>query len=113
MYLEKEDLIKNSINNISNIDIVYLPNDKKDLLSKTYENALLTFELVQNLKIEEEKLIEYSKDYKSLHQKVRKMQKYIKHIYTRCKAVAPLPVCRLISQPLAIKALTTGSFAFF
>ena len=49
----------------------------------------------------------------SKKKKVRKMQKYIKHIYTRCKAVAPLPVCRLISQPLAIKALTTGSFAFF
>ena len=77
LYSEKEDLIRNNINKISNVNILYLPKDKKDLLNKTYENSLLTFELVENLKIEEKKLTEYSKDYKSLHQKVRKIQKKI------------------------------------
>ena len=56
LYSEKEDLIRNNIYNMSNVDILYLPKDKKDKLNKTYENALLTFELVENLKIEERKL---------------------------------------------------------
>ena len=77
LYSEKGDSIRKSINSISSIDINYLPDEKKDIFVQNFEKALLTFDLVENLKQEEKQLAAYSQDYKSLHQKVRKIQKSI------------------------------------
>ena len=77
LYSEKGDSIRKSINSISSIDINYLPDEKKEIIVQNFEKALLTFDLVENLKQEEKQLAFYSQDYKSLHQKVRKIQKSI------------------------------------
>ena len=75
LYESNENDIKKSINEISVLDIDYLPDSKKELFSNIYSNAFLTFELVENLKNNEKILNEYNKDYRSLHQSVRKKQK--------------------------------------
>ena len=85
LYHTNEEKIKQSINDISSLDISYLPNEKKEVLLSTYSNAILTFELVQNLKNEDEILNNYNKEYKSLHKSVRKIQKRVFKIDIKIK----------------------------
>jgi len=75
LYDNNGDIIKNNINEISSLDLTYLPEANKEFLEKTFINAFLTFELVDNLKKTQSKLDEYGKNYRSLHLSVRKIQK--------------------------------------
>ena len=75
LYDNNEDIIKNNIIEIDSIDLTYLPKSNKKLLENTFINAILTFELVDNLKKTQSKLDDYSKNYRSLHISVRKIQK--------------------------------------
>ena len=77
LYDLNEEKIKQNISDISSLDISYLPKEKKEFLNNTYLNAVLTFELVENLKNETNVLNNYNKEYKSLHTSVRKIQKRI------------------------------------
>ena len=75
LYENNGDVIKSNINEISSFDISYLPESNKEFLESTFINAILTFELVDNLKKTQSVLDEYKKDYRSLHLSVRKIQK--------------------------------------
>ena len=75
LYENNEDIIKNNINVISSLDLTYLPESNKDFLENTFINAILTFELVDNIKKTQSKLDDYGKNYRSLHLSVRKIQK--------------------------------------
>ena len=75
LYENNGDVIKSNINEISSLDISYLPESNKEFLENTFINAILTFELVDNLKKTQSVLNEYSKNYRSLHLSVRKIQK--------------------------------------
>jgi len=75
LYENNEDIIKRNINEISSLDLTYLPESNKEFLDNTFINSILTFELVDNLKKTQSKLDDYSKDYRSLHLSVRKIQK--------------------------------------
>ena len=75
LYDNNEDIIKNNIIEIDSIDLTYLPKSNKKLLENTFINAILTFELVDNLKKTQSKLDDYGKNYRSLHLSVRKIQK--------------------------------------
>ena len=75
LYENKEEIIKNNINEISFLNITYLPNLNKELLEDTFINSALTFELVDNLKKTQLTLENYGKNYRSLHLKARKIQK--------------------------------------
>ena len=77
LYDLNEEKIKQNISDISSLNISYLPKEKKEFLNNTYLNAVLTFELVENLKNETNVLNNYNKEYKSLHTSVRKIQKRI------------------------------------
>ena len=75
LYENNGDIIKKNINEISSVDIFYLPKSNKESLKNTYMNAILTFELVDNIKKSQLVLDEYNKNYRSLHLSVRKIQK--------------------------------------
>jgi tripartite ATP-independent transporter DctM subunit len=75
LYDNNGDIIKNNINEISSLDLTYLPESNKEFLENTFINAILTFELVENLKKTQSKLYDYGKNYRSLHLSVRKIQK--------------------------------------
>jgi tripartite ATP-independent transporter DctM subunit len=75
LYENNGDIIKKNINEISSVDISYLPKSNKEFLKNTYINTILTFELVDNIKKSQLVLNEYNKNYRSLHLSVRKIQK--------------------------------------
>jgi len=75
LYENNGDVIKSNINEINSFDISYLPELNKEFLENTYMNAVLTFELVDNIKKSKLVLDEYNKNYRSLHLSVRKIQK--------------------------------------
>ena len=75
LYENNGDIIKKNINEISSVDISYLNESNKESLKNTYMNAILTFELVDNIKKSQLVLDEYNKNYRSLHLSVRKIQK--------------------------------------
>jgi len=75
IYDKNEQNIKNNINKLSLIDANYVPDINKKLFNSIYNNSLLTFELIEEIKKSEKLLQEYSKNYKYLHQSVRKIQK--------------------------------------
>ena len=75
LYENNGDIIKSNINEISSLDISYLPESNKEFLENTYMNAVLTFELVDNIKKSKLVLGEYNQNYRSLHLAVRKIQK--------------------------------------
>ena len=75
LYENNGDIIKKNINEISSVDISYLTESNKESLKNTYMNAILTFELVDNIKKSQLVLDEYNKNYRSLHLSVRKIQK--------------------------------------
>jgi tripartite ATP-independent transporter DctM subunit len=75
LYENNGDIIKNNINEISSLDLSYLPESNKDFLENTFINAILTFELVDNLKKTQSNLEDYGKNYRPLHLYVRKIQK--------------------------------------
>ncbi len=62
-----------------------LPTENKELLENTFTNVILTFELVEDIKLTKLDLNEYSIDYRSLHQAVRKIQKRINKIDIKVK----------------------------
>ena len=70
----KENII-NNIDKINSINVDYLPNEIRESFKGIANNSLLTFELVDNYKKENLLLNEYSKNYRALHQSVRKSQK--------------------------------------
>ena len=75
LYENNGDIIKTNINKISSVDISYLTESNKESLKNTYMNAILSFELVDNIKKSQLVLDEYNKNYRSLHLSVRKIQK--------------------------------------
>ena len=85
LYENNENIIKANINDLNILNLNYLPKENKELLENTFINAILTFELVEKIKLTQLDLNEYSKDYKSLHQTVRKIQKRINKIDIKVK----------------------------
>ena len=85
LYENNGNIIKGNINDLETLDLNYLPIENKELLENTLINAILTFELVENIKLTQLEVNEYSKDYKSLHQAVRKIQKRINKIDIKIK----------------------------
>jgi len=85
IYENNGNIIKANINDLNTLDLNYLPKENKKLLENTFTNAILTFKLVENIKLTQSNLNEYSKDYKSLHQTVRKIQKRINKINIKVK----------------------------
>ncbi len=75
LYENNQDIIKANINDLNSINLNYLPQENKEFLENTFSNAILTFELVDNIKKTKLELNQYSKEYRSLHLSVRKIQK--------------------------------------
>ena len=75
LYENNENIIKDNINELSSLNVSYLPEENKEFIEEISTNAILTFELVDNIKKTQIALNEYSKNYRSLHLSVRKIQK--------------------------------------
>jgi len=81
---DKSKLIQ-SIENNKNLDISFLPQDKKELLQNHIRLALQVFPMVDDVKNKKNKLDDFSKDYYDLHTNVRKLQRQIYFIENRIK----------------------------
>jgi len=75
LYENNGNLIKANINELNTLDLTYLPETKKQLLKNTFNDAVITFELVNKIKKTQSAVSEYEKNYRSLHFSVRKIQK--------------------------------------
>ena len=73
---DKSKLIQ-LIESNKNLDISFLPQDKKELLQKHTKLALQVFPMIDEVKNKKMKLDNFSKDYYDLHTSVRKLQRQI------------------------------------
>ncbi len=73
---DKSKLIQ-LIENNKNLDISFLPQDKKELLQNHTKLALQVFPMIDEVKNKKIKLDNFSKDYYDLHTSVRKLQRQI------------------------------------
>ena len=73
---DKSKLIQ-LIENNKNLDISFLPQDKKELLQNHTKLALQVFPMIDEVKNKKMKLDNFSKDYYDLHRSVRKLQRQI------------------------------------
>ena len=73
---DKSKLIQ-LIENNKNLDISFLPQDKKELLQNHTKLALQVFPMIDEVKNKKMKLDNFSKDYYDLHTSVRKLQRQI------------------------------------
>ena len=73
---DKSKLIQ-LIENNKNLDISFLPQDKKELLQNHTRLALQVFPMIDEVKNKKIKLDNFSKDYYDLHTSVRKLQRQI------------------------------------
>ena len=73
---DKSKLIQ-LIENNKNLDISFLPQDKKELLQNHTRLALQVFPMIDEVKNKKMKLDNFSKDYYDLHTSVRKLQRQI------------------------------------
>ena len=73
---DKSKLIQ-LIENNKNLDISFLPQDKKELLQNHTKLALQVFPMINEVKNKKMKLDNFSKDYYDLHTSVRKLQRQI------------------------------------
>ncbi len=80
IYNNEEEKIRSAIIGFQKLVPSNLPNDKLDIFEEHFENALLTFALVEKLQKTEKEYNLFAKDYRDLHFKVRKKQKKIRKI---------------------------------
>ncbi len=80
IYNNDEQKIKAAITGFQKLVPSNLPNDKLDIFEEHFENALLTFSLVNKLQKTEKEYDLFAKDYRDLHFSVRKKQKKIRKI---------------------------------
>ena len=84
-YKNNETELRNHISNAQLLNIDYIPEDKTEIFRSHFAKALLTFDLVNNVRKSETEYNLFAKDYKSLHFKVRKIQKKLLKIDSKIK----------------------------
>ena len=80
IYNNEEQKIRAAITDFQKKVPSNLPNDKLDIFEEHFENALLTFALVNKLQKTEKEYNLFAEDYRDLHFSVRKKQKKIRKI---------------------------------
>jgi len=80
IYNNEEQKIRTAITDFQKKVPPNLPNDKLDIFEEHFENALLTFALVNKLQKTEKEYNLFAEDYRDLHFSVRKKQKKIRKI---------------------------------
>ena len=80
IYNNEEQKIRSAITDFQKKVPSNLPNDKLDIFEEHFENALLTFALVNKLQKTEKEYNLFAEDYRDLHFSVRKKQKKIRKI---------------------------------
>lgn len=80
IYNNEEQKIRAAITNFQSKVPSNLPDDKLDIFEEHFENALLTFALVNKLQKTEKEYNLFAEDYRDLHFNVRKKQKKIRKI---------------------------------
>ncbi|NQZ31979.1 MAG: TRAP transporter large permease subunit [Oceanospirillaceae bacterium] len=74
------DSLRASINTVQAVDISYLPKKQQQVLKESFDNAALTFSLVESIRQAELELEAYSPGYRPLHVEVRAIQKKVRRI---------------------------------
>ena len=84
-YNTNERELRNDIANIQSLNFNYLPENKTEIINSHFEKALLTFDLAKKVQETENEYNLFTKDYRPLHFKVRKIQKKIFKIDNKIK----------------------------
>jgi len=79
------DNLRASISQIKAVDISYLPKKQQGVLNESFEQAAMTFALVENIRQAQLELDEYSPGYRPLHVEVRAIQKKIRRLDKKLK----------------------------
>jgi len=79
------DNLRASISQIKAVDISYLPKKQQGVLNESFEQAAMTFALVENVRQAQLELDEYSPGYRPLHVEVRAIQKKIRRLDKKLK----------------------------
>jgi len=85
IYNNEEQRITNAIKDMQKLTPTNLPIDKLDIFEEHFDNALGTFAIVKKLQKTEEEYQLFTKDYRDLHFKVRKIEKKIRKIDEKIK----------------------------
>jgi len=72
--------LQKSIEHIQTTSLSYLPDEYQQRLNESYRQAAATFDLIAAVRVAEQKLEEYSPDYRPQHLQVRGIQKQIRKI---------------------------------
>jgi hypothetical protein len=70
-YDENEEMLRSAIQQAKSLDISYLPEAHRDALNESFDQALSTFSLVENIRTEHATVQEYVPEYKPVHSHVR------------------------------------------
>ncbi len=81
----REDALRQTIESARALNIAYLPKKQKAALSKSFQSATNTFDLVGNVRDAETALAAYVPDYRPLHREVRDIQRKITRIRNAVK----------------------------
>lgn len=82
--LQKASIIS-SIETVKTANTSYLPDEYQDRLNQSYANAGKTFAMIDQIRVNAEKLEEYSVEHRPLHLQVREIQKNMRRIEKRIK----------------------------
>jgi tripartite ATP-independent transporter DctM subunit len=72
--------IRQSIEHIQTTSLSYLPDEYQQRLNESYRQAAATFDLITTVRVAEQKLEEYSPDYRPQHLQAREIQKQIRKL---------------------------------
>jgi tripartite ATP-independent transporter DctM subunit len=79
-YDNRREAIESSIETISTANLAYLPDEYQDRLNESYRQAGKVFAMIDEIRISEKALEEFSPGYRPLHIEVRQTQKNVRKL---------------------------------
>jgi len=84
-YEDNEQMLRGSIQQVRGLDFGSLPEPRREALDQSFEQALNTFTLVENIREKKGEVQEYVPEYKPVHSRVRNIQLEIHDIDAELK----------------------------
>ncbi len=79
-YDENEEKLRASIEKMRALDLSALPEEQRERLEESFEKALATFELVEEVRAADAAVAAYVPEYKPLHHRVRRLQREVRDL---------------------------------
>lgn len=104
---DNENRLRASVQQAQNLDISHFPEQHRQALNESFEQALATFSLIEEVREERAAVDEYTPAYKPMHVRVRNLQKEIHSIDAELKKInRDLSYARRIEDEQAIERLS-------